>query len=271
LLTNLLFMNINKPTLRFLDKNNSHYIDSKMPVRAKMKTKNIKFIALFFFSILQLSASWPSNWLDVVNKEPLGSLGWMKKELIVLKQQASNIDNRVLRLSLAAYLRASKIGLYHKPVLTVIDYSKPSNEKRLWVFDLQRNRTLFNTWVSHGKNSGGITANSFSNRVGSLKSSIGVFMTDKPYMGGNGYSLRLKGLEHGINDNAYKRNVVIHGAWYVGSNTLQKYGKIGRSWGCPAVDADMAKSIINTIQKNTLLVAYYPDPKWLLKSIFLTS
>jgi len=206
------------------------------------------------------------------NNEALGSNAWIEKQLSILMSQAGDIKQNVLRLSLVAYANARKQGLDNKQLLTVIDYSKPSTEKRLWVFDLKNNRTLFNTWVSHGKNSGGISATSFSNSPGSLKSSLGLFLTDyAPYMGGNGYSLRLNGLEPGINHNAYRRSVVVHGAWYVNPDTIRQHGQIGRSWGCPAVSDSLAKPIINTIKDHTLLFVYYPDQSWLSNSRYLTS
>lgn len=232
------------------------------------------YYILFFASIAGLlGLDWPSPLLySHPNPEVLGTSKWVNTEMHIIKSQAENIDSNVLRLSLYAYMKARKKGLDDKQLLTVIDYSKPSSARRLWVFDLKRGHILFNTWVSHGKNSGGINAQSFSNVPGSLKSSIGVFVTDtNPYLGGNGYSLRLKGLEQGVNDNAYQRDIVIHGAWYVNADTIRRYGAVGRSWGCPAVSNNMAKSIIDTIKQNTLIFAYYPDKKWLTHSKFLTA
>lgn len=226
---------------------------------------------LFLFLLFGLlGLSWPFPWSTPHASVPLGSGPWLSKEMQTFKSQARNIDDKVLRLSLIAYLNARRKGMDHKQMLTVIDYSKPSTERRLWVFDLKSGRTLFNTWVSHGKNSGGVNATSFSNSNGSLKSSIGVFLTEEPYVGKNGYSLRLKGLERGVNDNALDRAVVIHGARYVNADTIRKYGKIGRSWGCPAVSTSLSKPLIDTVKNNTLIVAYYPDRKWLSNSKFLT-
>lgn len=221
-----------------------------------MKTKHILFL-LAILSLLGLS------WLPTSNS-------WLQKELVTLKQ-VSNIDKNVLRLSLKAYQKASQLGLNKKQLITIIDYSKPSTEKRLWVIDLKSGKTLFNTWVSHGKNSGGTFATSFSNHQGSLKSSIGVFLTENPYVGGNGISLKLKGLERGVNDKAYQRKIVIHGAPYVNPDIIKRYGHIGRSWGCPAVSKNLARSLIDTIKGNTLVFAYYPDRNWLTHSTFLTS
>lgn len=196
---------------------------------------------------------------------------WVEQKLKALKVNATNIDTNILRLSLIAYQKAQHNRLMvKKHLLTVIDYSKPSTFKRLWVFDLESNKIVFNTWVSHGKNSGGIKPNSFSNTVGSLKSSIGVFLTDTAYYGGRGYSLRIKGLEHGINDNVYRRHVVFHGAPYINPVTIKRYGQVGRSWGCPAVSSSLIRPLINTIKDKTLLIVYYPDKHWLKSSRFLT-
>ena len=225
---------------------------------------------IFLISLLGLFGfSWPFS--SDSRFETIGTSSWLNEEMGIIKSQARNIDNNVLRLSLTAYMNARKRGLDNKQLLTVIDYSKPSSEKRLWVFDLRSGKELFNTWVSHGKNSGNLTADSFSNNPGSLKSSIGVFMTAESYVGGDGYSLRLRGLERGINDNAYRRDIVIHGAWYVNPDTIRRYGEIGRSWGCPAVSPTLSRPLIDTIKNNTLIVAYYPDRNWLSRSSFLVA
>jgi L,D-transpeptidase catalytic domain len=239
----------------------------------KYERKNtMKKLLILFLFLNCCGIVWPFYWIfPPSNNEQFGSHAWLQRQMSILKSQTSNIEQNVLRLSLIAYAKARKSGIDNKQLLTVIDYSKPSTEKRLWVFDLKHNRTLYNTWVSHGKNSGGLTPTRFSNNFGSLKSSIGVFTTDyAPYVGGNGYSLRLNGLEPGINSNAYRRSVVVHGAWYVNSATIRRYGQLGRSWGCPAVSSDLAKPIIDTIKNRTLLFVYYPDRNWLSRSRFLT-
>lgn len=227
---------------------------------------------LLLLLILSGLVSWTWPFTNYNNTEEFGTNAWLNKQISIIRAQANDINNDVIKLSLKAFVNAKKQGvLQNKQLLTIIDYSKPSTEKRLWVFDLSNGRKLFHTWVSHGKNSGGLNATSFSNQFGSLKSSIGVFVTEAPYVGGNGYSLRLNGLEAGINDNAYKRSVVIHGAWYVNPATIAKYGQIGRSWGCPAVDTQTATALINTIKSKTLVFAYYPDRQWLSHSRFLSA
>ena len=203
---------------------------------------------------------------------PKGSEPWIEQQLKKISVQADNIDVKVLKLGLIAYLNAQDKGIANKEMLTIIDYSKPSAERRLWVIDLKNAKVLFNTWVSHGKNSGKLNPTSFSNKPGSLKSSIGVFQTaSEPYVGSFGYSLRLMGLEDGINDKALERFIVFHGAWYVNSDVIKKYGLLGRSWGCPAVSEDTVRPLINTIKDKTLVVMYYPDRHWINNSNFLAS
>ena len=224
---------------------------------------------LFILSVcLVFGFQWPFFYPS--NPEIMGTKQWVDKEVEILTTPAEHIEPHVLRLSLNAYIKARKQGLDDKQLLTIIDYTKPSSAKRLWVIDIKRNRVLLNTWVSHGKNSGHTEAQSFSNHPGSLKSSLGVFVTDSdPYLGKHGYSLRLYGLEPGINDNAFQRDIVIHGAWYVDEDIIKQYGAIGRSFGCPAVSNDTVKTLINMIKEHTLIFAYYPDSYWLSHSNFL--
>ena len=230
------------------------------------RLRNLTAIFIFF----SITAWGPFSFFAPTIKEPLGSRAWVDQETRSINLQAGNLNPLVLKLSLDAYLNARKRGLDQRQLITIIDYSKPSYEKRLWVVDLSKGKVLFHTWVTHGQNSGKLNATSFSNVPGSLKSSIGVFLTTgNPYVGGNGYSLRLQGLEPGINDNAYRRDIVFHGAWYATSATIRKYGQLGRSWGCPAVSDDTARPLIDTIKNNTLVFAYFPDRHWLGHSLFL--
>jgi hypothetical protein len=154
-------------------------------------------------------------------------------------------------------------------LLTLIDYSVASTHPRLWVFDLMANKLLFEELVAHGRNSGANQANRFSNAAGSLMSSIGVYRTADTYIGHNGYSLRLQGLDAGFNDRALDRDIVIHGASYVDETLAQISGRLGRSFGCPAVRRSIARQLIDTIREGSLVVAYYPDQDWLSRSKFL--
>ena len=151
-------------------------------------------------------------------------------------------------------------------IISIVDFSLPSSRKRLFVIDLDDYRVLFNTYVAHGVNSGREYANEFSNKPESYKSSLGFYQTLGTYMGGHGYSLRLEGLEKGINDNANRRDIVIHGAPYVNESLIRSQGYIGRSWGCPALPENLYKPIINTIKNGTCLFIYGSDKSYLKRS-----
>jgi hypothetical protein len=187
-----------------------------------------------------------------------------------LIKQAPQINPKVLDLALHSYSYAETKNLIdRKNVLTVIDYSRLSSEKRLWTFDLVSERLLFEDLVAHGRNSGENKTIEVSNNFESKMSSVGVYKTGEPYIGRNGYSLRLIGLENGFNSNAFARAVVLHGAWYVSDDMIRTYGRIGRSWGCPAVRKEIAPSLIDAIKDGSILIVYYPSPDWLKNSSFL--
>lgn len=182
------------------------------------------------------------------------------------------IDRRVFDLALGAANCAVQSGAVPNPsTLTVIDYSKASAEKRLWVFDLHSHALLYEELVAHGKGSGDRFATAFSNNPQSHQSSLGLFETTDTYSGKNGYSLRLKGLDAGFNDKALERAIVMHGAPYVSEQVAKSLGRLGRSWGCPALRVAVAHEVIDTIKGNGLLFAYYPDQKWLASSRFVGS
>jgi hypothetical protein len=184
----------------------------------------------------------------------------------ILTHLAPNADPTVLRLAAEALNCAAPDASR----LAVIDYSLPSTEPRLWVFDLIRKRLLFNEWVSHGRGSGDALAHAFSNEPESHQSSLGLFRTLDSYYGRNGYSLRLQGLEPGINDLAYERAIVIHGADYVSESFIERTGRLGRSFGCPAVRPEVTHQLIDVLKDDQYLFAYYPDRKWLERSAFLS-
>jgi len=178
-------------------------------------------------------------------------------------------DPKVLELAARATECAHRQGLLERlEHLAVIDYSLPSTEPRLWVFDLAGNRLLFQELVAHGRNTGERLAERFSNVEGSRMSSIGLYRTADTYYGSNGYSLRLQGLDPGFNDNALARAIVMHGAPYVSEAIAERLGRLGRSWGCPALRQEVARTVIDTIKGGALLFAYYPDRKWLAESPF---
>lgn len=186
-----------------------------------------------------------------------------------LQQAAPDLNPKVLRLGLTALNCALSQGLSPARNLTLIDYSLASTQPRLWVFDLSKGTLLFRELVAHGMNTGENYAEHFSNTYGSRQTSLGLFLTKEPYVGANGYSLRMEGLEQGFNDKAMERAIVFHGAPYVNQGHIRKFGRLGRSWGCPAVNAGIAKKVIDTIKGEQFLFSYYPDPQWLSRSQFL--
>jgi len=151
-------------------------------------------------------------------------------------------------------------------IISIIDFSKSSAQKRLFIIDLKRMKVLFNTYVAHGQNSGEEFASQFSNSIESDESSLGFYETTNTYIGKNGYSLHLEGLEKGFNDNAYAREIVMHGASYVNEQLIRARGYIGRSWGCPAVPQRLHKFIINKIKNGTCLFIYSPDKNYISNS-----
>ncbi len=176
-------------------------------------------------------------------------------------------------LSYPIFLKAMK-GYYKYDTfktgkIAIIDYSKPSTEKRFYVIDIENKSLLFNTLIAHGKNTGNNTTVLFSNEPKSLKSSLGFFKTAETYQGKHGFSLKLDGLEKGINDNARKRAIVIHGASYVNADFIKKHGRLGRSWGCPALPESKTENIINTISNGTCLFIYGNNKEYFKSSKFL--
>ena len=180
------------------------------------------------------------------------------------------IDRRVLGIALSASAAAIRRGDVTDPAtLTVIDFSRPSTVARLWVYDLRTRSLLYEELVSHGRGSGVKFATKFSNEPESNQSSIGLFRTAEAYVGKNGYSLRLDGLEPGINDRARERAIVIHGAPYARPAVAKAQGFLGRSLGCPAVRPEVTRELIDTIEGGDLVFAYYPEKKWLASSRYL--
>ena len=156
-------------------------------------------------------------------------------------------------------------------IISIIDFSKPSSLKRLFVIDIKNYKLLFNTYVAHGMNSGKEFANQFSNMPESNKSSLGFYTTAGTYLGKHGYSLHLLGMEKGINDNAYSRDIVMHGARYVSENTINEQGYLGRSLGCPAIPERLHKPIIDKIKDGTCLFIFGADKKYLSHSKILNN
>ncbi len=186
-----------------------------------------------------------------------------------LAKAAPAANPKVIDLALQASRCTVTRGMPPASRLAIIDYSRPSTEQRLWVFDLDNRTLLFKELVAHGRNSGENLATHFSNADQSLSTSIGLYRTLSSYSGHNGYSLRMRGLEAGFNDHALERAIVIHGAAYVSAKMATQHGRIGRSWGCPAVRTAVAHRLIDTLKDGQLVFSYYPDQRWLGSSSYL--
>ncbi|PIQ43287.1 MAG: hypothetical protein COV52_08425 [Gammaproteobacteria bacterium CG11_big_fil_rev_8_21_14_0_20_46_22] len=184
------------------------------------------------------------------------------KEQQILRANPS-MDPKALDTAIRAYSNLRVQGKDPQQMLTLIDYNDPSFKKRLWVIDMKNAKVEYNTYVAQGKGTGLIYAKHFSDKAGTDASSLGVYLTGNTYEGEHGYSMRLHGLDKGFNDNAYKRAVVMHSAWYVGQKFVKAHGYTGRSWGCTALSQRMEPKVVKAIEDGTVLVGYYPDKHWL--------
>lgn len=179
-----------------------------------------------------------------------------QKEILA---KAGNLNPAALSSAIAGYRKALNSGEVGNPdVLTVIDFSLPSSAKRLWVIDLAKNEVLMNLRTTHGKNTGMVYATDFSNEVNSKKSSIGTFKTLNSYVGKYGLSLRLDGLDKGVNDNAFRRAIVVHPAQYASQSYFERNRSLGRSWGCFALTPEQSKQFVNLTKNGSIIHAYAP-------------
>ena len=183
--------------------------------------------------------------------------------------QAPNISLNAISTAMTAYFQARRRHLTDKPIVTVVDYSVPSNHRRFAVANVVSGEVLFYTFVAHGKGSGLKYATRFSDRPGTDASSLGVFLTGSTYYGKHGYSLRLHGLDPKFNGDAYARDIVVHSAWYVSRAFARDHGRLGLSWGCFALSRKVEGDIVKLIRGRTVLVGYYPDRQWLRSSPLL--
>ncbi len=184
-----------------------------------------------------------------------------------LEQLAPDADPDVIALGLATMQCAQRHGVGEAAQrLAIIDYSRSSQTPRLWVFDLARHKLLYREVVAHGQGSGGDVPDRFSNQEGSHASSLGLFVTRRTYEGKNGYSLRMDGLEPGFNDAAMSRAIVMHGADYVDPGIAERQGRLGRSWGCPALRPGVAGDVIDVLKEGQFIFSYYPEREWLMNS-----
>lgn len=190
-----------------------------------------------------------------------------------LKTQLASVAPELNPLALERAVTAMTCAIQHGAEaasrLAVIDFSLASSEQRLWLFDLQAKSLIMRELVAHGQGSGDNHARQFSNIEGSHQSSVGLFRTQESYYGQHGYSLRMDGLEEGINDQARRRAIVIHGADYVDASWVAQQGRIGRSHGCPAVSRQAIRSLVDNLKGGQFLFAYHPDEQWMQTSAYV--
>ena len=221
-----------------------------------------KFFPLFFVVMLMSFTNLPSKTASLkINPET--EINSVAKNVSIYNQLDSNSfvmpNFDCFNLALNGFHKLKEKGLIQKNILTLVDFSLSSNTKRLWVIDLEKNIILFQTLVAHGRNTGEEFANEFSNQAESFKSSIGFYATGEIYNGKHGLSLKLDGLEKGLNDKARERQVVVHGADYVSESFIRQNKRLGRSQGCPALPVEMNEKIINVIKDKSCLFIYHPS------------
>lgn len=185
---------------------------------------------------------------------------------------AAGLSKSAFEYALKGYQQLlAKNKLQKTNVITIVDYSLPSTQKRLYVLDMAEGKILFHSLAAHGRNSGLLYASDFSNKPSSLKTSLGFFITGSTYVGGNGYSLKLNGCEKGINDKAMERAIVMHGANYVDEDFAAQNGYLGRSHGCPAIPENISKKLIDVIKNGSCVFLYNPAKNYITHSKILNS
>ncbi len=214
---------------------------------------SLPLVFLSVFLRMGFTDSSPLTDIHVVNESR--TISW--QDMLV---DSVGISAPAIRLAFEGYqMMKQQNQLNNDSLIAIIDFSKPSIEKRFYLLDLRNQRVVKNTLVAHGKNSGMLTAESFSNTIHSNQSSLGLYITQNTYQGKHGYSLRIQGMSKGLNDNAMKRAVVIHGADYVSKSFIERNGRLGRSYGCPALPIDDTQEVIDLIKNGACLFIYHPS------------
>jgi hypothetical protein len=231
---------------------------------------------LILLIVLLLTTSWIpiGSWTDgyktgVASKDILNAKLFLEKYLS-LNEPA--LKPEAFRFGLIGFEALVSGGLIaNDSLLTIIDFSLPSSGDRFFVINILNNQVIYKSLVSHGRNSGDLYSNRFSNKMQSHESSLGFFITGKSYQGGQGYSLQLQGVDTGYNDHSRSRGIVIHAADYATQKYVTRYGRLGRSFGCPALPPELSRPIINLIKDGSVLFSYYPDQAYINHSVILNN
>jgi hypothetical protein len=208
-----------------------------------------------------------------VSTEPMSAKEDLPDLYTSLNLSEKGLSNEIFQLALKGHHKlVNDCKLRNPGILTIADFSQPSSNKRLYVIDLDHKTLLFNTYVAHGRNTGGQYAEHFSNAAGSYQSSLGFYITRQEIRGSSvGLSLVLDGVEKGINDNAYRREIIMHGADYATESFIRRTGRLGRSFGCPAVPPELIKPVVESIKEGTCLFIYSDDDQYLKNSALINN
>ena len=246
----------------------------------KTSTGHVRLVALLVVSIFTFSSTLAKSNKAITRTASLKASA-RRAELRAITLEAadlfykmqlqdSGLNEKALEYALLGYHRLLRRGVLRKlTILSICDFSQSSGSKRMYVIDVRNRKLLYRTYVAHGIRSGSTYANSFSNRPESYKSSLGFYVTRNTYLGSNGLSLRIDGVDRGFNTRASQRNIVIHGASYVSERILNKYGVMGTTFGCPAIPEEMSKQIIPVLKNGTCFFIYYPSKRYLARSSVL--
>jgi L,D-transpeptidase catalytic domain len=255
---------------------------SENPIRMRTRTNPLFLSALLLLSLLPPALrAGPIPKSNIHNPTADSKVSVAELPADRFKEEVSalydQIDLKDIGLNKKAFEYAYKGYLYlvhhhllnRRDVLSICDFSQSSRKKRLYVLDMEQKKVLLNTYVAHGRKSGAEYARSFSNNPKSHKSSLGFYITGQTYYGDHGLSLKIKGIERGFNDKAIRRNIVVHGSRYVGSDFLDWNAFNGRSFGCPALPYEESEQVIETIKNGSCLFIYHPTKKYITKSRIL--
>lgn len=253
----------------FLYSNKDSIIHQREEINRSFFNKNVSISKSVNLSKIELKTDTGKySFVNSSNKENHDQI--FQKIYSEIKLKQAGLSFNVFHNAMVGYYNLKlKNYLSEKEVLSIADMEKPSNEKRFFLIDLKNRKLLYNTFVSHGKGSGNKYANAFSNKPNSNKTSLGFYVTDQTYSGKHGLSLYLNGMEENYNDKARERSIVFHSADYADKLIVERFGRLGRSLGCPALPKANYKEIIDLISNNTALYIYYPDADYLKSSNYL--
>lgn len=243
---------------------------TKQEAVVQKKAPLILLMVLLFMTSWTNIGSWTDGYKTLVASKDILNAKLFLEKYLSLNEPA--LKPEAYRFGLIGFESLQLRGLIaNDSLLTIIDFSLPSSKDRFFVINLINNQVIYKSLVSHGRNSGDLYANRFSNKMQSHESALGFFITGKSYQGGQGYSLQLQGVDTGYNDHTRVRGIVIHAADYATHEYVTRYGRLGRSFGCPALPPELSRPIINLIKEGSVLFSYYPDQAYFNHSVILNN